>query len=122
MTHKIKECRYLCSQLVTVLYEDHSWKTHHATANLEEISYTTATLLSENNVESGLPISFHAKGQDLYGVVESSELDATLGWFITIKLDPFSRWHGRLFVPEHFLALCASAISDVTEVITIRAR
>jgi hypothetical protein len=122
MSHATHEQRYLCSELVSVLYEDASRHTHQAVANLEEISASTATLLSEEKLDLGRPISFSIKDHDLYGVVESSVFDPILGWFSKIKLDRLSRWHGRLFVPEHLFALCASAMSDVTTEVTTRVR
>lgn len=120
MTHRINECRYLCSELVSVLYEDRSGNIHQVIANLEEISSATSTLLAEQNLESGLRISFRAKNHDLYGVVESNAFDPTLGWFIKIKLDQSSQSHERLFVPQHFIPLGASGFSGVTEVVTTR--
>lgn len=106
MPHQSDQCRLLCSEFVSVLYDDRSRETHQAVANLEEISSTEAVLLSEQELEPGIPISFCAKEHDLYGVVQSSSFDAILGWFIKVALDASSRWHGRLFVPEHFIALC----------------
>jgi len=122
MSRPMNGCRYLCSELVSVLYEDHAGHTHQAVANLEEISSTEAILLTEEQPPSGLPISFCAKQHDLYGVVESSELHPELGWFVKVKLAGSSRWHGRMFVPEHFIALCQSTFSDVTEDVTSRVR
>jgi len=86
-------------------------------ANLEEISSTGATILLDERLEPGLPVSFWAKGHDLHGIVESSDLDPDLGWFVKIVLDSTSRWSGRMFVPEHFIALCASAFSTGTEAV-----
>ena|SRR5579872_3378027 len=108
MSHLSNDPIYLCSELVSVLYEDHSRNTRTAVANLEEISAAHATLLFDDPPQLGRPVAFAAKAQDLYGVVESIEVDQTLGCYTKVKLDPKSRWQGRLFVPEHFLALCAS--------------
>lgn len=112
MSPSLDQNRYQCSELVKVLYEDRFGKTREAVANLEEISSRSATLLFEDKIDPGLPISFCVKGHDMYGLIESSAADPTLGWFIRIRLNQFSRWCGRLFVPEHFLALCASARSE----------
>ncbi len=122
MSCSTNEQRYLCSELVRVLYEDASRNTRQAMANLEEISASTATLLSEEKLESGRAISFCVKDHDLYGVVESSFLHPVLGWFSKVRFDRSSRWHGRLFVPEHLFALCASAMLDVTTEVTTRVR
>ena len=95
---------FLCSQLVKVLYEDESCQTHSAIANLEEISASSATLLSDDLPEPWRPIAFSAKGHDLYGIVESVDIDEMLGCFIKIKLDPLCRWQETSFVPDHFFA------------------
>ncbi len=99
------ERRYMCSELVSVLFEERSGNIRQFTANLEEIGRTGATLLCERRVAAGTPISFRAKDRDLYGVVAASTHDRVLGWLVEIKFDPFSRWHPTLFVPQHFLAL-----------------
>lgn len=99
----------LCSEMVNVLYEDPSSKTRTASANLEQISREYAVLLTDDCPQPGCSITFDARGHNFYGTVESVELDDTLGCFAKIKLDSNSRWHGRVFVPEHFLALCSFA-------------
>lgn len=109
MLDQIENPRYLCSELVSILYEDRFGATRHLTGNLEMISSSKATVLAGRKLERGRPVTFCAKGRDLYGVVTSTSRDAVLGWFVEIELDRSSRWSGRLFVPEHFLALCVSA-------------
>lgn len=110
MAHRKQEPRFLCSELVSVLYEDSSSKRLHRTvANLEEISPKTAALLSDRPFEIGTAMSLTVKRNDLYGTAESNEYDPILGWFTTIRFDKDSRWSGRQFVPEHFLALCSLA-------------
>lgn len=113
------ERRYMCSELVSVLFEERSGKIRNFTANLEDIGRTGATLLCERRVTAGTPISFCAKGRDLYGVVAASTRDPLLGWLVEIKFDPFSRWHPRLFVPQHFLALSASGRDEPIEDVTL---
>jgi hypothetical protein len=107
MANRKQASRYLCSELVNVLYEDSSRQTQSTIANLEEISPETAAVLSEQPLAVGTSISLTLKSNDLYGVAESVEYDPLLGWFTTIRLDRSSRWSGRQFVPEHFLALCS---------------
>ena len=101
------ETNNLCSELVSVLYEDRFNRTRSASANLEQISPSHAVLLSDECPEPGKPIAFYAQDQEFYGTVESLELDDTLGCFTRVRLDARSRWNGRVFVPEHFLALCS---------------
>ncbi len=115
--------RYLCSELVSVLYEDRQKSVHQTTANLEDISANSAELLLFDNIlQPGLAISFCAKDHDLYGVVESCEQDPVLGWFARIRLDKSSRWSGRKFIPEHFLPMHSASEPETQELIPTRKR
>ena len=120
MSHGSNECHYLCSELVKVTYEDHFQSIHEAVANIEEISSTEAMLLVDENLEPGLPVSFQARGHYLHGVVESSDFDQDLGWFVQIELDSASPWSARMFVPEHFLALFEPVLSPEAEAVAMR--
>jgi|SRR5579884_136100 len=107
------DCRMnLCSELVSVLYEDRSRKTRQTMANLEEISTDSALLCLEESVQRGRAISFRVKHYDLYGVVESCVSDPVLGYFVTVKLDKSSQWSEKWFTPEHLLSLWKSAEED----------
>jgi hypothetical protein len=112
MANRNETSRYLCSELVSVLYEDSSRQTRSMVANLEEISPDSAALLSEQPFAVGTAISLMLKNNDLYGITESNEYDPILGWFTTIRFDRSSRWSGRRFVPEHFLVLCSLSETD----------
>ena len=95
MLHLDDTPRYLCSELVSILYEDRDRNVHQTTANLEDISSGSAELLLFDNIlQPGLAISFCSKDDDLYGVVQSCEQDPTLGWFARIRLDKSSQNHG----------------------------
>ncbi len=107
-------CRYLCSELVTVVYEPHSGELCHATANLEEISMTSAIVLLDDNPRLGSPISLTVKGRDLFGLITSRVYDPALGWFITITLDADSTWRRKSFSPQHLLAVCPCSCEDLT--------
>lgn len=121
MSHRTTECRYLCSQLVRVFYQDGFSNIRQAVANLEEIASGDATLLLDERLEPGQPISFRAKGHDLNGIVASGEFDQNLGWLIKVELDFNSRWHGQMFLPEHFLALCELPMAAETEAVALSA-
>ena len=99
-------CRCLCSELVTVTYEEHPGELNQAIANLEEISTTSAVVLLDDRPRLGSPISLSIKAHDLFGVITSSVYDATLGWFVTITLDPDSMWRSERLAPKHLLAIC----------------
>ncbi len=123
MPHLTDNPRYLCSELVNVLYEDRTGNVHQTTANLEDISAGSAELLLFDNIlQLGSAISFCAKDHDMYGVVQSCEEDPILGWFARIRLDRPSRWSGRKFIPEHFLAMCSASEPEVHEFVPTRKR
>lgn len=105
MSHPANEPRYMCSQLINVLYEDRSLILNQTVANLEELSSTHATLLIEERLAPGSPVSFHAKGHDLNGFVESSEYHEILGWIVEIELEPASQWNAKMFLPDHSLQI-----------------
>ena len=106
----------LCSELVSVLYEDRSRKTRQATANLEEISKTSAVLCLEERVQRGTAISFRCRHHDLYGIVESCVAHPQLGFFVTVTLDKSSQWSEKWFTPEHLLSLWKSAEQEADTV------
>lgn len=122
MQHLDDDPCYLCSELVSVLYEDRQRKVRQTTANLEDISSGSAELLLFDDVlQPGLPISFCAKDHDLYGVVQSCEQDPILGWFARIRLDKSSRWSGRKFIPQHFLPIRSTSEPEIPELVPTRA-
>ena len=122
MPNQRDELSFLCSELVKVMYEDESWNTRCTIANLEEISATSATLLSDELPQLWRSIAISIKGHDLYGVVESIEVDEVLGCFIKIKLDAQHRWRKQLFVPDHFFALGRTNFNNAMCGLTLRSR
>jgi hypothetical protein len=99
-------CHYLCSELVTVIYEEQPGELHQTIANLEEISMTSATILLDEKPRVGAPICMTLKGHDLFGVVLSRSFDNTVGWLVTVSLDPDSTWSPECFSPQHLLGVC----------------
>jgi len=123
MPHLDDNPRYLCSELVSVLYEDRQKNVHQTTANLEDISAGSAELLLFDNIlQPGAAISLCSKDHDLYGVVQSCEQDPVLGWFARIRLDKSSRWSGRKFIPEHFLPMHSATQPEIHELVPARTR
>jgi hypothetical protein len=107
-------CQYLCSELVTVTYEEQPGEIRQAIANLEEISTTSAVVLLEEKPSLGSSISLSIKNRDLFGVISASIYDATLGWFIVITLDAASMWHRDWFTPKHLLTMCTNSFEEAT--------
>lgn len=107
-------CHYLCSELITVIYEEQPGELHQATANLEEISKTSAVVLLDEKPRLGSPISLAIKDHDVFGVITSSVYDATLGWFVTVILDASSLWRPEWFSPKHLFAACSCSSEGAT--------
>jgi hypothetical protein len=107
-------CQFLCSELVTVTYEEQPGEIRQATANLEEISPTRAVVLLEEKPSLGSSISLSIKGFDLFGVINACLHDATLGWFVIVALDAASRWDRDWFSPKHMLEICGCSPEGAT--------
>jgi hypothetical protein len=107
-------CHYLCSELVTVTYEEQPGEIRQTTANLEEISAKFAVVLLEEKPALGSPISLAVKDHDLFGVIKASLYDAMLGWFAVVALDAASLWNRDWFSPKHLLAMCDCSLEGAT--------
>jgi len=107
-------CQYLCSELVTVTYEEQPGEIRQTTANLEEISSTSAVVLLEEKPRLGSSISLSVKDRDLFGVIKGSLYDAALGWFAIVALDAASLWHRDWFAPKHLLEICGCSLEGAT--------
>jgi hypothetical protein len=106
--------RYLCSELVTVTYEDCPGQLRQTTANLEEISPTNVTVLLDEKPRLGSAISLTVKGRDLFGLVTSRRHDTTQGCMVNITLDADSTWPREWFSSQRLLALCSCFNEDMT--------
>jgi hypothetical protein len=108
-------CQFLCSELVTVTYEEQPGEIHQAVANLEEISTTSAVVLLEEKPNLGAAICFSLKGRDLFGLITSSVYNATLGWFITVTFDNESQWNRQRMSPKHLFTMCQCSLKDTRD-------
>jgi hypothetical protein len=107
-------CHYLCSELVTVIYEEQPGELRQGIANLEEISTSSAVVLFDERPRLGSPISLTVKGRDLFGLITSRLYDTTLGWFVTVTLDGDSSWRRELVSPKHLIGMCACSSEGST--------
>ncbi len=108
-------CQFLCSELVTVTYEEQPGEIRQATANLEEISTASAVVLLEEKPSLGSSISLSIKDRDLFGVIKACLHDATLGWFVIVALDAASQWNRDWFAPKHLLDICGCSPERATQ-------
>jgi hypothetical protein len=107
-------CQFLCSELITVTYEDQPGEIRQTIANLEEISTDSAVVLLEEKPNVGASISLSVKGRDLFGVIKGSLYDAALGWFAIVALDTASLWSRNWFSPKHLFAMCMCSLEEAT--------
>lgn len=108
-------CRYLCSELVQAIFEPMPGEIRQTTANLEEISATSAVILMQERPRLGAPISLSIQDHDVFGVLTSSVYDPVLGYYATIALDTESSWNERQVSPKHLLSICSCKGEGVTE-------
>jgi len=94
------------------MFEDQPGELCQVTANLEEISNTSVTVLMEDKPRLGAPISLTVKGRDLFGLVSSRLRYTTIGWFATITLDPDCTWRREWFSPKHLLGMCLHCANE----------
>ena len=110
----LHRCQYLCSELVTVTFEEAPGEIRQHHANLEEISTESAVVLLDEEPRLGAAISIALSSCDLYGTVVARMFDTVLGWFVTIRLDAASMWNRLSAPPKYLLELCACSLPGVS--------
>jgi hypothetical protein len=96
---------YLCSELITVTYENQPGEIFQTMANLEEISADGAVVLLEQQPGIGASISLSIQGRDLFGVIQGRLHDTVLGWYVTVAFDAASLWNPQWLKPKHLVAI-----------------
>ncbi len=107
-------CQFLCSELITVTYEEQPGEIHQATANLEEISTARAVVLLDEQPKLGSSISLAIQGHDLFGVINATIHDDILGYYAVITLDSASQWSRDWFSPNHLFPACECSHEGIT--------
>jgi len=105
MLYPFPNKRHLCSELVSVACANGSEGPKVVLGNLEEIGEWSALVLSQVPIWPGSDVHLRGKGPELQGLVESCVREDQLGFFITLRLNPASRWSKQWFAPEHLLEL-----------------
>lgn len=101
------DCRYLCSNLLSVHLPADGGGEREIVGNLEEI----ATLGAYLNVEEFLDVGLHLRlvcsnrqqNCELKGVVVDCNYDVSTGYYIDVKFSPGYRWSPELFKPKHLI-------------------
>jgi hypothetical protein len=96
------EPRMLCADMVGLEWKDKGGRTRRATAHLEDISLSGASLQMDSPVplKTGLRITY-PKGE-LRGIVRYCVF-REFGYFLGIEFEPGSRWSLQHFKPQHML-------------------
>jgi uncharacterized protein YabN with tetrapyrrole methylase and pyrophosphatase domain len=105
MTNETLTYDYWCSQLVTLSRESDVFYGGAVSGNLEEIGETTALVLAEEPIQTGIKVKISSESGHLQGVVDSCTYDQVLGYFVRMQLAQESRWSKDVFAPEHLLAV-----------------
>jgi len=111
----IHSCHYLCSELVTVRYEEQPGDIRQAVANLEEISSDCAVVLLEEEPALGASISLEFHGRDLFGTISGRFQDTCLGWFARVAFEEGQCWDPKRAAPKHLLAICDCSWKGASE-------
>jgi hypothetical protein len=73
--------------------------------NLEEIGEWSAVILTDQAIARGTEVHIACETNRLIGTVESCTFEDLLGYFVSVRLDPVSRWSEDWFAPKHLLGL-----------------
>jgi hypothetical protein len=96
------ETRFLCSDLVSLLWCDTSGGEHRETVVLENISASGACVQAEVSVSESARVSLVCGKAAFHGYVRSCYRRDD-GYFIGIAFDADSKWSKAKFRPEHLL-------------------
>lgn len=108
MRYQAENTTWLCSELVTLVV-DNATEISEKPANLEQISSSSALLLTDEKTENSGSVILRVQGHELRGRTVSTERDPVLGWFVTVRFDNAVRWCPELFMPKHAIRVDALA-------------
>lgn len=91
----------MCSELVTLVYDDGRGDSKAIVGNLEEIGEWAACVMTDDPITPGSRVAILCQGHQLQGVVECCTIDDLLGFILRVGLDPESRWSEGKFRPKH---------------------
>jgi len=87
--------RYLCSQLVTLIWDGGS-----TVANLEEIQAGSGVLESDSELAVGATVEIRHGTVCFAGAVTKAE-EHVFGWRVTVEFSPSTLWSIEQFRPDH---------------------
>jgi hypothetical protein len=96
------ETRYLCSDLVRLLWSEGPQRERDETVVLENISASGACVQAEDPVAENSRVRLVCRQQEFHGYVRSCYRRDD-GYFLGIAFDEGSKWSKAKFKPEHLL-------------------
>ena len=97
----VRSYTHMCSELVTLVYDNGAADPKAIVGNLEEIGEWAACVLADDPVTPGSRVAILCQSHHLHGVVECCTIDDLLGFVMRIGLDADSRWSEARFRPKH---------------------
>lgn len=102
MQERRVETRYLCSDLVRLLWSEGPQRERDETVVLENISASGACVQAEDPVAENTLVRLVCRRQEFHGYVRSCSWRDD-GYFLGIAFDAGSKWSKAKFKPEHLL-------------------
>ena len=102
MQERRAETRYLCSDLVRLLWSEEPQRERDETVVLENISASGACVQAEFPVKENTRVRLLCRKQEFRGYVRSCYWRDD-GYFLGIAFDADSQWSKAKFKPEHLL-------------------
>jgi len=102
MQERRAETRYLCSDLVRLLWSEERQRERDETVVLENISASGACVQAEFPVDENTRVRLVCRKQEFRGYVRSCYWRDD-GYFLGIAFDADSQWSKAKFKPEHLL-------------------
>ena len=102
MQERRGETRYLCSDLVRLLWSEGPQRERDETVVLENISASGACVQAEVPVDENTRVRLVCGKQEFHGYVRSCYWRDD-GYFLGIAFDADSQWSKAKFKPEHLL-------------------
>lgn len=95
--------RLLCSELVSIFCASGDKPATAVAANLEEIGQSSAQVLADAPIRTGVHVWIACEMHQLKGSVRSCTFRRALGYLIEVALDADSFWSPVWFTPKHLL-------------------
>jgi hypothetical protein len=97
-----RECRLLCSDLVTLIWTEAPEQCRKEFAVLEDVSADGASLLAGVSIEPGTRLRIAAPHAEFTGNVRHCKYVSN-GYLVGVSFDEGSQWSETNYVPDHLL-------------------